>query len=88
MPDLTREDLGRFLVAWKRAYLPMGLVTPSIIATIAALEQLALRGGMLMIDEPADPLDHPMATNDDDLVRALSLSPDQAPKFTEDDIPF
>ncbi len=76
MVDLTREDVARFLAAWRRAYLPTALLTPAVTKTVAALEELASKGGMVFIpdDAPTVPLSPPAAA-------PSTIAPD-------DDIPF
>lgn len=74
MVDLTREDVARFLAAWRRAYLPTGLLTPQVQKVVEALETLTVAGGIICVDDVTAPL--------------AELTPPLASIDTADDIPF
>lgn len=89
MPALSCEDLARFLAAWKRAYLPMGLVTPAVTNTISVLEELASGPGVLVVDE-AERLQRADGEAPVDIGPALA-APEGTPYTNaapDDDIPF
>lgn len=76
MPDLFREEVAAFVAALKRSYMPLGLVTPAVTHTIAALQELAVAGGVLAIATP------------DDEARLEQLAAAAQASLVDDDIPF
>lgn len=73
--ELSREEIGAFLLAIRRAYVPLNATTPVVVKTLEVLGELARDGGYLYV----------MGSTVD---VAVPPAPEPATVLRDDDIPF